>query len=83
MVKIKIIEERCKECLSCVKVCNAPEKVYEEINGKPVVARPENCLECLKCALTCPSQAIEFDDVYISKVVLYDKKLVNLFDRLF
>ncbi len=82
MVRIRIVKDRCKKCLNCVNVCNAPRKVYEEVNGEPVISRPEDCLECLQCAMLCPSQAIEFDDVYLSKVVIYNPKFVRLFDKI-
>ncbi len=83
MVSIRIDYERCKGCLNCVEVCNAPGKVYTVSDGKPVPSRPENCIECLQCAFLCPAQAIIFDDVYLSRIVLYEKEHVKIFDKLY
>ncbi|MFX1250129.1 MAG: ferredoxin family protein [Promethearchaeota archaeon] len=39
----QIDSSKCKNHLVCVEVC--PEGVYEEKDGKPVIAHPDNCTE--------------------------------------
>ncbi len=52
--------EKCISCFSCVEFC--PHDVYEVVDEKVVVVRPENCVDfckgCLKGA--CPEKAISF-----------------------
>jgi len=49
-----IDEEKCTQCGLCVKVC----LIYENVNGKAVVARPDFCIQCGHCGSFCPAQAI-------------------------
>lgn len=52
-----IDQEKCVGCLQCVEFC--PDEVYEERDGRPVVAHPENCVEfCRGCAKVCEQEAI-------------------------
>jgi len=50
--------EKCTGCLSCVKFC--PHDVFEEKDGKPFVARPENCVDFCR---GCQKGACEFDAI--------------------
>lgn len=52
--------EKCVGCLQCVEFC--PHDVYEERNGKPFVARPEECVEfCRGCQKgACDHDAISY-----------------------
>ncbi len=54
-----IDEDRCAECLQCVEFC--PHAVYEEKEGRPVVAQPLNCVDfCRGCQKICDAKAIFF-----------------------
>lgn len=56
---MKINQEKCKKCLSCVEVCPIKACALRE-NGN--VEIDENvCLGCGCCAAACPNQAIEFE----------------------
>lgn len=60
--------DKCISCFSCVEFC--PHDVYEVVNGRVVVVKPENCIDyckgCLKGA--CETGAISFfgDKIKIS-----------------
>ncbi|MDD5092051.1 MAG: ferredoxin family protein [Candidatus Wallbacteria bacterium] len=63
MAKIVIMEEVCKGCGLCVRIC--PKKVIvisEKLNAQgfhPAAYTGEGCIGCKSCALTCPDSAIE------------------------
>ncbi len=54
--KIEIIEERCKGCDICVKLC--PTKALALKNFKVYVEDIEKCTGCMACELRCPDFAI-------------------------
>ena len=50
---------KCVSCMTCSGFC--PHNVYDETDGKPAVARPENCVDlCKGCSKICPEKAISF-----------------------
>lgn len=54
-----IVEDKCVQCLQCVEFC--PHGVFEKIDGKPVVTKPEECVEfCRGCQKICDAGAIFF-----------------------
>lgn len=54
-----IDEDKCAECLQCVKFC--PHGVFAESEGRPIVIKPEECIEfCRGCQKICDQQAIFF-----------------------
>ncbi|MEM0049534.1 MAG: ferredoxin family protein [Candidatus Bathyarchaeia archaeon] len=59
-----IFPEKCDGCLRfgeprCIKFC--PHGVYSFIDGKAVVANPQNCIYgCVACESVCPKKAILF-----------------------
>ena len=56
-----IIEyERCVGCMACVEFC--PHGVFEERDGRPVVAHPEDCVDfCRGCQRgACDNDAISY-----------------------
>lgn len=55
---MNIIQEKCKKCLECAKVC--PVKAIEEKDGEVKIDK-SICLSCGCCAATCPNGAIEFE----------------------
>ena len=51
---------KCTKCKTCISVC--PVAVFEEKNGKVVVAKPEDCIGCKACEAQCPEEAIIVED---------------------
>ncbi len=48
--------EKCKGASACAEVC--PVNVIDIVNGKAVIARPDDCTECRACESSCPHDAI-------------------------
>jgi len=57
MVEVKVDEEKCDGCGSCVDVC--PVEVLEIVEAKSKVKNPDECLACRACEVQCPNTAIE------------------------
>lgn len=63
MPMIKVISERCKSCLYCIKVC--PKNVIavgKNVNSKGyeyVESVNDDCIGCMACGRICPDGAIE------------------------
>lgn len=64
MPEVRILQESCKSCQYCVRVC--PKDVLAvgtEVNSKGypfvVAAKPDACIGCAMCAQMCPDAAIE------------------------
>ncbi|RLG88618.1 MAG: ferredoxin [Thermoprotei archaeon] len=75
MLEIKIIidEDKCIGCGQCVVSCQ--NNVYEIINEKSKVIRPENCTYCRACIIRCPTSAIKIipRDVYAYYAKFYEE----------
>ena len=63
-MKLKFVEERCKECLLCVKNC--PRNLLDTssktntMGFHPVyLTNEEKCTSCALCAMMCPDLVIE------------------------
>jgi len=50
--------KKCTGAGACAEVC--PANVFDIVEGKAVVARPDDCTECLACEASCPNNAISF-----------------------
>lgn len=72
-MEIRRIEEKCNQCMLCVKDCVAG--VFREINGLPVVAEPSMCNRCGHCVAVCPKNAIEHDALDFAQVRRLKKQL--------
>ena len=57
MVEVKVDEEKCDGCGSCVDVC--PVEVLEIVEEKSKVKNPDECLACGACEVQCPNTSIE------------------------
>ncbi|NPV27559.1 MAG: ferredoxin family protein [Firmicutes bacterium] len=54
-----IDEEKCSGCLICANFC--PHDVYEIVDERPLVVRPDNCISrCHGCENQCPELAIRY-----------------------
>lgn len=77
-VTIRILRERCKKCLNCVRACTAFDGVFEEgPDGYPVVARPEECIQCLICHTVCPTNAIVHENHRVAMLVNPDEAIIE------
>jgi len=53
------VNEQCKDCKLCSKVCPMQLKPYEHKAG---TMADDDCIKCNSCVTACPIKAIEFED---------------------
>jgi nitroreductase len=58
-MKITCHEEKCNQCLMCVRDCVSG--VWRTVNGKPEAVEPELCSLCSHCIAVCSRDAISHD----------------------
>ncbi len=56
----KVDLDKCNGCGTCEDVC--PEEVFELVDDKAKVVRPDDCTECETCVDECPTEAITLED---------------------
>ncbi len=56
--QFKIIEDRCKQCNTCVAVC--PVQRIEPTDSTPQMCEQPECIHCFACGNACPNDAITF-----------------------
>ncbi|NWF56861.1 MAG: 4Fe-4S binding protein [Syntrophaceae bacterium] len=47
---------KCTGCGECIEEC--PTQAVELLEGKAVIARPDDCCYCTNCESLCPEEAI-------------------------
>ncbi len=57
-MSIKINQDKCVGCLSCILVC--PGSLIKEKNGKAYMKYPRDCWGCVSCVKECKACAIDF-----------------------
>ena len=57
MVEVKVDNDKCDGCGTCVDIC--PVEVFEIVEEKSTVKNPDECLACMACEVQCPNVAIE------------------------
>ena len=58
--KIIVNFDCCNGCGSCVDVC--PSECYEDpVDGKVVIALPDDCIGCEACVSACPDECITIE----------------------
>jgi L-aspartate semialdehyde sulfurtransferase ferredoxin len=82
MATIKIDENACVGCGSCVEDC--PNDVYElDVKiEKSKVINEEDCMACLSCHEICPSQAMEHMDIHIAKRLYIDRRVDQVLKKI-
>lgn len=55
---VKIDYDTCESCVTCFEVCQ--QNCFDNVDGKPVVAREGDCIECGLCISECPVEAISW-----------------------
>ncbi len=53
---VEIDLDKCTGCGDCVELC--PFGIVTLVNGKAIIARPEDCDYCTDCEIFCPYGAI-------------------------
>ncbi len=71
-IKIKpyIIEEKCQQCLICVKHCPVAAITFSK---KKFIFDYDKCIECFCCNELCNNNAIELKKNLLAKIILSDR----------
>lgn len=56
----KVDLNKCTGCGTCADVC--PSEVFDIVDDKCQVARPDDCTSCETCVAECPEEAIVLED---------------------
>jgi len=74
-MKIRWLEEKCTNCMLCVKDCVSA--VWRDIDGIPKIVAPDDCNCCSHCLAVCPQGAIEHDGLDSMQIKKIDPALIN------
>jgi len=74
-MKIHRIEDKCTNCMLCVKDCASV--VWKEINGIPKIIAPDDCNSCSHCLAVCPQGAIVHDGLDSAQIQKTDPELID------
>lgn len=55
---VRVIEEKCKGCKSCVEICPGDLMAFDEERNKSYLRSERDCWDCMSCVKECPSGAI-------------------------
>lgn len=71
-MRIEKREEKCSECMLCVRDCVMG--VWRNIDGKPQVVDIDLCNRCSHCMAVCPCDAIVHDDLKTEEMTPINRK---------
>ncbi len=67
-----IVEERCVECLQCVKSC--PAKAITYFKGKKPFIKKEKCISCFCCHELCSHKSIDIKESFVISFFMKNEK---------
>jgi nitroreductase len=74
-MRIEKLEEKCSECMLCVRDCVMG--VWRNVNGKSQVVDIDLCNRCSHCLAVCPSDAIIHDGLKKEEITAVNRKNLN------
>ncbi len=74
-MRITRIEDRCDNCMRCVRDCVA--SVWRDVEGVPTPAAPEFCILCGHCLAVCPQLAIIHDGLDAGQLREANRELLD------
>ena len=75
MLEIRRLEDKCNQCMMCVRECTSG--VFRDVDGVPMVVDPLACNLCSHCVAICPKNAIEHSGLDPAQVVKANAKMVD------
>jgi NADPH-dependent glutamate synthase beta subunit-like oxidoreductase/coenzyme F420-reducing hydrogenase delta subunit len=66
----KRVEDKCIDCLTCVRVCPYDVPIVTPAPESSVEIREDQCQACGICVVECPARAIEFNSSYFEDMDL-------------
>jgi len=72
IMRIEKIEDRCSQCLLCVRDCVAG--VWRIVDGKSQPVDIDSCNRCSHCLAVCPCDAIIHDSLKKAQIIKVDRK---------
>ncbi|MBI9076782.1 MAG: nitroreductase family protein [Desulfatibacillum sp.] len=73
MIEIRRLEDKCNQCMLCVRECVSG--VFRDVDGIPTVVDPRACNLCSHCVAICPKNAIEHSGLDLGQVRRVDNKI--------
>lgn len=75
MIRIEKREDKCTECMLCVRDCVMG--VWRNVNGKSQVADTDVCNGCSHCIAVCPADAIIHHGLNNEEITAVNRKNIN------